>query len=296
MLAATLGCLAGWLASQPFHWAWRTWVLPDPWPNKWYWANGATGHVFWSLTWLLQWLPVGGALVFLHAHRRAARRTARLLHAAELDRIRHSRVALESRLQAMQARIEPQFLFNTLAQVAQLYRTDAALAGRMLEDLIAYLRAAMPLMRDTSSTVGQEVELARAYLDIVRLRLGDRLRVSINVPAEVRNARMPPMMLLPLIDHAVVRGLEPATADGTIGIAARIAGGRLMLTIEDHGVGVVPETEGDGVAAIRQRLEPLYRGEAKLNVRRAGPRATEAILDLPLEVRDPIDDAGRAVG
>ena len=82
----------------------------------------------------------------------------------------------------MQARVEPQFLFNTLAQVERLYEPMPTLAGRMLDDLIAYLRAAMPAMRGTSSTVAQEIELARAYLDIVRMRLGDRLRVSIDVP------------------------------------------------------------------------------------------------------------------
>jgi Histidine kinase len=107
----------------------------------------------------------------------------------------------------MQARVEPPFLFNTLAQVKRLYEMDATLAQRMLDDLVAYLRAAMPHMRDTSSTMKQEIELARAYLDIVKIRLGDRLAFDIQVPEGAGDVRMPPMMLLPLIDHAVVRGL-----------------------------------------------------------------------------------------
>jgi hypothetical protein len=289
-LAAVFGCLIGFAASEPVWWAWRTYVLPDRWPKDWVWLHGTAALFYWPLFSLTQWLPIGAGVVFLYADRRAARRTAQLLRAAELDRIRRSKVALESRLQAMQARVEPQFLFNTLAQVERLFEEDPRLAARMLDDLIAYLRAAMPTMRDTSSTVGQEIALARAYLDIVRLRLGERLRVSIDVPAEARDARMPPMMLLPLIDHAVVRGLEPATAGGTIDIAARVGGGRLTLTIDDRGAGLVPETDGDGVATIRQRLDALYRGDARLDLRRAGPQATEAVLDLPVETGEPVGD------
>jgi len=283
VLAALLGCLAGFVASEPFHWVWRTYVQPDAWPKQWWWTLGATGNVFWPIAHFVGWLPAGSAFVFLYAHWRSARRTAQLLNAAELDRIRRSRMALETRLQAMQARVEPQFLFNTLAQVARLYQSDAPLAGRTLDDLIAYLRAAMPAMRGTSSTVAQEVELARAYLDIVRMRLGERLRVSIDVPPGVRDARMPPMMLLPLIDHTVVRGLGPASVGGLVRIAAQVAGGRLRMTIVDSGAAIVPDMDAAGIDAIRQRLDALYGGDATLDVHRTGERATEAVLDLPLE-------------
>ena len=283
-----LGVLLDGIVSWPF----LQWMMANAWPAG--WLRGIPFELFRLVKGLATWLPIASAIVFLYADRRTARRTEASLQAAERNRIRASRTALESRLQAMQARVEPQFLFNTLAQVERLYEVDSALAGRMLDDLIAYLRAAMPAMRDTSSTVGQEVDLARAYLDIVRLRLGDRLRVAIDVPADVRDARMPPMMLLPLIDHAVVRGLEPATADGSIGIAARVAGGRLVLTVEDRGAGVVPETEGEGIAAIRQRLDALFPGSAKLELRRAGPQATEAVLDLPVETADPVGIPPRA--
>jgi len=184
----------------------------------------------------------------------------------------------------MQARVEPQFLFNTLGQVERLYERDPPLAARMMDDLIAYLRAAMPLMRDTSSTVAQEIELARAYLDIVRLRLGERLAVRIEVPPEAAPMRMPPMMLLPLIDHAVVRGLDPSTATGTLSVRAAVDAGRLRLTIADGGARFVPEADGDGIAAIRARLEALYRGEATLDLRR-GVEAMVAVLDLPLQQR-----------
>jgi len=279
--AAIGGSLAGVLVTCVTSWPFMAWMMANAWPA--HWLRGMKGFLFGILSDLTHWGLIASATVFLYADRRAARRTEARLQAAQLDRIRRSKIALESRLQAMQARVEPQFLFNTLAQVERLYQVDSSRAARMLDDLIAYLRAAMPLMRDTSSTVGQEVELARAYLDIVRLRLDDRLRVAIDVPLAVRGARMPPMMLLPLVDHAVVHGLEKATADGTIRIAAHVDGERLRMSIVDSGAGLVPDDAGDGIAQIRRRLDALYRGDATLELRRADVRGTEAVLDLPLE-------------
>ena len=257
-------------------------------------------HVFWALFILSQGLVMNASAVLLYADRRAARKTATRLRSAELDRTRRSRLAFESRLQAMQARIEPQFLFNTLAQVERLYADDPAQAGNMLDALISYLRAAMPMMRDTSSTVGREIELARAYLDIVRLRLGERLSVDIEAPPGANDIRMPPMMLLPLIDHAIVRGLEPATGAsagaGAISIHTDVRDGRLRLLIRDSGVGFAPETGGDGIAALRERLDALYGSSARLELRRADPRATEAVLDLPLESSAEADERDGAPG
>ena len=286
LLAALAGCTLGILASEPLMWAWRTFMLPDLWPANRPWLRGPLAPIYHLLFSFTHWLLVGGTVVFLYADRRAARKTEQLLHAAELDRIRRSKLALESKLQAMQARVEPQFLFNTLDQVERLYESDPAIAGRMLDDLIAYLRAAMPLMRNASSTVAQELELMRTYLDIVRIRLGERLAFEIKVPPGADQVRMPPMMLLPLIDHAIVRGLEVSRARGTISIGARVVEGRLLLTIADSGAGFVPEGDGSGIAAIRERLEALYRGDATLQLRHGGGDTTVAVLDLPLEERE----------
>src|SRR5258706_13310422 len=97
----------------------------------------------------------------------------------------------------MQARVEPQFLFNTLAQVRELYEHDVAVAGRMLDDLMAYLRAALPHLRHSTSTLGQETALVQAYLDILRVRLGDRLRSDLDGPAAPRSFVEPPMVWWP---------------------------------------------------------------------------------------------------
>lgn len=227
-------------------------------------------------------LLYGGSAVFLYAQWRAARKTAEHLHAAELDRIRKSKLALQSRLQAMQARVEPQFLFNTLAQVRELYDRSAVPAAKMLDDLIAYLRAAMPQMRDTSSTIGQEIALARAYLDIVSLRLCDRFIVDIEVPPDIEAARMPPMMLLPLIDHAIGHDFDAPRAKGAIRIECAIENGTVTLCVV--AAGYPTERDDGGIPAIRERLAALYGTEASLATRRSSPTAIQTTITFPSEV------------
>jgi len=281
--AAFVGCAVGVLIGESFSGAWRALVLPDRWPASRPWLNGPGAPYYFAIWGFTHWLLVGGCAVFFYADRRAAKQTAAHLNAAELDRIRRSKLALESRLQAMQARVEPQFLFNTLAQVEHLYERDRKLAKRVLDDLIAYLRAAMPLMRSTSSTVAQELELARRYLDIVRIRCGDRLDFNIHVPAGLGEVRMPPMMLLPLVDHAITHGLEQSAACGWIRVTVQASDGRLRLRIADSGAGLAPETTATGLANIRERLSALFGSGARLDLRRLQAGATEAVMDIPYE-------------
>jgi hypothetical protein len=231
----------------------------------------------------MSWLMFGGLATFVYVDRKRARATRERLTAAALDRTRRAKRMLESRLAAMQARVEPQFLFNTLAQVRDLYDANAVLGERTLDDLIAYLRAAMPRMRDTSSTLTQEIELARAYLAIVKVRLGDRLEYAIDLSDNIGEARMPPMMLLPLIDHAVVRGLAPTQESGTLLVTIELVGGRLRLELIDSGTGFVPESGGDDIADICERLQALYGNDASLTLERVGQRSARAVMEIPYE-------------
>ena len=283
VLAALLGCAAAVVVSELFVEPWRVVVLGED-QNRPADISWIRYYSFWPIGQFAILLMTGAPAVFFYADRRAAMKTAAILHAAEFDRVQRSRIALESRLAAMQARVEPQFLFNTLDQVEHLYAQDPALGGRMLDDLIAYLRAAMPLMRDTSSTVAQELELARSHLDIAKIRLGNRLAFDIEMPAELGAARMPPMMLLPLLDHALGHGLARSAADGTIRIGAGIEAGRLSLRIADSGEGFVPDAGGDGIASIRERLHALYGSEGRLGFRARAGGGSEAILDIPYEI------------
>jgi hypothetical protein len=230
---------------------------------------------------------LGGGIVWIVNDRRRAQRARERTHTAELERIAAQKRSIESDLQAMQARVEPQFLFNTLAQVRDLYRDDAVRGERMLDELIAYLRAAMPLMRDTASTLGQEIDLVRAYLGIVRLRLGERLAFEIEPPARISSARMPPMMLLPLVDHAIVRGLAVPRTGGNLRICTEVVGGTVRLEIADSGAGLLPGAEGEGIAGIRERLAALYGSSASLTLRKREDEASEAVLQFPLEGAEP---------
>lgn len=289
--AALGGCATGAVLAEAFGIPWRALVLPDQWPQWRPWLQGTARLYYWPIYSMTSWLLLGGFAVFFYADRRAAHKTEATLRAAELDRIRKREIALESRLQAMQARVEPQFLFNTLSQVERLYEIDLAAAERMLDNLIDYLRAAMPLMRRTSSTVAQELELARAYLAIVKARLGERLVFDIDVPAHAGDARLPPMMLLPLIDHAVAYGLGERHDCGRLRIAVEVAGGRLRLAIRDSGAGFLREDASDGVAGVRERLAALYGDDASLVLRCADEGATVAVMDIPFKpvAPDPPD-------
>jgi hypothetical protein len=231
----------------------------------------------------LDFLILGALVTFVYVNLRTARRAAARHHAAELARLEARRRTLESRLQAMQARVEPQFLFNTLAQVGRLYESDAALAGKMLDDLIAYLRAALPHLRESSSTLGKEAALARAYLDIVRVRLGERLAFDIVIPDALADARMPPMMLLPLIDHVLVYGLETSHAGGSIRVATSTGDGKLRLAITDSGAGFVPGGRASDLDSIGERLHALYGDAATLRLKRMQEQGTQAILEIPYE-------------
>jgi LytS/YehU family sensor histidine kinase len=237
----------------------------------------------------LSFMLYGGMAIPVYINRRTARLAADRLRTAELARAQSRRRTLESRLQAMQARVEPQFLFNTLAQVRDLYERDTVIAGRVLDDLISYLRAALPHLRESSSTLGQEIALARAYLDIMQVRLGDRLEFSIDVPEAAKGARMPPMMLLPLIDHALVYGLQPGDSRGTIGITTQADHGRLRLAITDSGVAFLPDTRADGLESIAQRLQARYGDGARFGLERMHERGTRATLEIPYEDTDGRD-------
>ena len=231
-------------------------------------------------------LLVSGMVVFVYVNLRTARQAGERRHAAELARSEAQRLTLKSRLQAMQARVEPQFLFNTLAQVCQLYENDPASAGRMLDDLIAYLRAALPLLRDSASTLGKEAELVRAYLGIVQMRQGHRLAFRVDVPPSLAQARMPPMMMLPLVDHALAQGLARSPRGGSIDIEAAGHGGRLTVSVADSGSGFAPDAVDACPGAIAERLLALYGDAASLRLERLPRGGSRAVLEIPHETTD----------
>ncbi len=201
----------------------------------------------------------------------------------EADYHSMSRQVTEARLQALQAQVEPHFLYNTLANVQALTEADPPLANKMVEHLIQYLRAALPKMRETTSTVGQEMELVRAYLNILKIRMGARLEFSISLPDDVGKLAFPPLMLPSLIENAIKHGLEPQREGGRIDITASHLAGLISIEVKDTGRGFGAGTSGGGVglANIRERLDGLYGPAAKLTLTENQPSGVIATLQVP---------------
>ena len=196
------------------------------------------------------------------------------------------RTVLEARMEALQAQIEPHFLFNTLASIDQLIQTDPPRASRMQQSLMRYLRSAMPQMRDGGRpTLGQQVNLSRAFLEIMAVRMEDRLQVIMNVPEGLRSAVFPSMMLQTLVENAIKHGLEPKPDGGRLEITAEIVDGQLAVHVLDTGIGFVPSAEaGVGLANVRARLKALYNGRAELIISVPAAGGTCATIKVPYEI------------
>ena len=198
----------------------------------------------------------------------------------------YARQLAEARLMVMRAQVEPHFLFNTLAHVQALQEIDPPQASTMLERLISYLRAAMPTMRETTSTLGREVEVVRAYLDLLRIRMGERLTYTINMPVELNSISFPPTMIATLVENAIKHGLEPKREGGSIAIQVRMAGEKVEVLVADNGLGLGgAQTGGTGVglANTRERLKMLYGDTGELVVEPNAPSGVRALLRVPKE-------------
>lgn len=217
---------------------------------------------------------------------REARARAQMLK-ADADRNMLSRQAIEAELKLMQAQVEPHFLFNTLASVQFLTETDPPKAGMMLGHLLGYLRAALPQLRSNSTTLGQEIELAQAYLSIMQMRMGARLAFAIDVPDELRSHHLPPMLLMSVVENAVKHGLEPQAEGGTIRLEARRRGERLVVAVIDNGRGLGAKIgNGVGLTNLRGRLRALYADNARFILEEAPPHGARATIEIPFDTDD----------
>jgi sensor histidine kinase YesM len=190
--------------------------------------------------------------------------------------------ALDAQLRALQAQIEPHFLFNTLANVVSLIDSRPDEAKRMLERLIDLLRGSLSASRASHATLGHELDLCRAYLDILAIRMRDRLRYAIDADASLRTLPLPPLLLQPLVENAIQHGLEPKVEGGRVQIRVRSVDGAIEITVEDDGAGFGALTRGGGVglANLRERLVALYGGRARLAIEDATP-GTRVRITLP---------------
>jgi signal transduction histidine kinase len=196
------------------------------------------------------------------------------------------RTVLEARMEALQAQIEPHFLFNTLASIDQLIQTDPPRASKMQQSLIRYLRSAMPQMRDGSRpSLGQQVNLCSAFLEIMAVRMEGRLQPVVSVPEGLKSAVFPSMMLQTLVENAIKHGLEPKAEGGRIEIGAEIVEGQLAVHVLDTGIGFMPKAQGGvGLANVRERLKALYKDRAELVISVPPAGGTCVTIKVPYEI------------
>jgi len=188
-----------------------------------------------------------------------------------------------ARLNLLHAQVEPHFLYNTLASAQLLTRSDPPRAEQMLGHLIQYLRHSLPRTEDELSTLGAELERALAYLEIMNVRMGNRLAVQVDVPEPLRATPMPPMMLQTLVENAIKHGLEPRTGGGTVWIRARCSDDQVAITVADDGDGFNVKNSGTGIGLknVRERLRLVYDGAAALAVVANFPAGVAATITVP---------------
>jgi len=254
------------------------------------------GDVLLQLTFL--WIVASAVIKMTYKGRLQAEvKAAQATETAEAEALK--RQVIEARMAAMQAQVEPHFLFNTLASIDHLIETDPPRASTMQKNLIALLRASMPTMREASGNgagpgsrgvrdLGREIAVIRPYLEILKVRMEERLSTEIAVPDGLLSAEFPPMMLQTLVENAIKHGLEPKAEGGALSVRAEIVHGKLQVSVADTGLGFgqalsngVTAGTGVGLANIRERLQLLYGGKASLTVAENTPGGTIVTITVP---------------
>jgi signal transduction histidine kinase len=239
----------------------------------------ATGYAMLTFTGVLlaPWIAVGAML----KQRDAFAREQAL--AFELERSELERKALDARLRLLQAQVEPHFLFNTLANVQALVESGSPQASSVLKSLIAYLRAAVPRMHETETTLGQELELVRAYLELMQMRMPDRLQFALHIDPAATSLRCPPMTLLTLVENAVRHGVDPSEEGGRIDVDVWLRDERCLIRVTDTGVGLQEKGNGlgTGLSTLRERLQLAFGAEARLRLTAVQPHGVSVELEFP---------------
>ena len=194
------------------------------------------------------------------------------------------RQRVETELRLLQAQIEPHFLFNTLSNVISLIRTDPDRAESTLVNLTQFLRSTLKRSRETTAALADELNIIRAYLQIQQTRMGERLSFTIDADTSLQQAAFPPLLLQPLVENAVIHGIEPSEAGGTIHVHAEAANGVLTVTVSDDGMGIQSNTSSSrvGLRNIRERLHSLFGDAASLSLSERSPHGVKAELVIPM--------------
>ena len=237
---------------------------------------GLGGLIFMGLL-FAPWISIGAIL------RQREARAREQEFAFQLERGELERKALDSRLRLLQAQVEPHFLFNTLANVQALVDAQSPQASKVLASLVAYLRAAVPSMDAPSTTLERELELVRAYLHLMQMRMPDRLQYALRVDPAAKQALCPPMTLLTLVENAVRHGIDPSETGGRIDTDISIQGDRCHIRVIDTGIGLKSKNHGlgTGLSTLRERLQLVFSGKVELQLTEISPHGVCAELSFP---------------
>jgi LytS/YehU family sensor histidine kinase len=205
--------------------------------------------------------------------------------AFERERHKLEQAALDSRLHLLQAQVQPHFLFNTLANVRELVESRSPQAPAVLDSLIAYLRASVPRLNAAATSLGQELELVRAYLELMQMRMPDRLEFSIRTDPDSEALHCLPLTLMTLVENAIRHGIDPSEEGGFINIDVRVQDKRCHLRVSDSGIGLQQSATGPGtgLSSLRERLQLAFSGDADLRLFEAEPHGLIAEVECPVQ-------------
>ncbi len=240
---------------------------------------------------LILFIASGG--LALPAYFSESKRWAEHWRRVEIEKMSQQKAEADLRLTVLQAQVEPHFLFNTLASVRSLVTTDPQRASQTIDALAQHLRATLPKLRAATgaaqSTLGEQFAICASYLELMQVRLGERLRVDIRLPPELRDLPFPPFLLISLVENAIKHGVEPKPGVTHVVLTARVvedaAGKQLEVQVEDDGAGLkLGMGEGTGLANIRAQLLTRFASAASLELEERGAGGVLARLVLPLEL------------
>ncbi len=225
----------------------------------------------------------GVPLVYLFTSLHHIRETEKQFENERIRRLTMEKQAAMTSLRLLQAQIEPHFLFNTLSNVRTLLDSDVPTGKAMLSDLNEYLRISLQRTRNEMITLGQELDLVRHYLNILKIRMGKRLTFSISTANAPEDTPFPPLTIQPLVENSIKYGLEPSVNGGAITIDCRVDEGMLTVRVADTGMNLESQDNkaGIGIDNVTRRLETIYGQRASLTLRELAPAGVEAVIEVP---------------